>query len=82
MWSTPCEKPRPPVRNAARHRQRFQVVDRVRDLFVDGARTVLELALNRERQPGVFADAQHVYRAVLPDDGLANPDLPIDLESA
>ena len=39
----------PGVGDAAGHRQRPQVVERVGDLLVDRALAVLELALDRER---------------------------------
>ena len=49
MCRTPSEKPCPGVGDAAGHRQRAQIVERVGDLLVDRALAVLELALDRER---------------------------------
>src|SRR4029453_5304706 len=70
------------VRDAAGHRQRAQVVERVRDLLVDGPRAVLELALDRERTVVALADAEDVDAAVLADDRLADLDLAVHLETA
>ena len=60
------------VHDAAGHRKRLQVVERVRDLLVDRALAVLELALDRERLLRVLGDAEDVDAAVLADDGLAD----------
>src|SRR5678816_697639 len=70
------------VRDAACHRQRLQVVQRVRDLLVHCALAVLELALDRKRLLTVVADTQDVDAAVLGDDRLADTDFPIRLQSS
>src|SRR5258706_134095 len=67
------------VRNAASHRKRAEVVQRIRDFFVDRPLTVLELALNRKRLLTVLANAEDVDAPVLSDDRLADLDLPVHL---
>src|SRR6185295_19102481 len=73
-------KPLAGVRDAARHRQREQVVERVRDLLVHRPLAVLELALDGKRLLRVVGDAEDVDAAVLADDRLADADLAIDLQ--
>src|SRR5262249_48489039 len=56
--------------------------ERVGDFLVHGSRRVLELALDGERALVGVAHAEYVDAAVLADDGLADADLSIHLESA
>ena len=54
------------IGNTACHRHRLEIVEGVGDLFVDRALAVLELALDRERLVGPFADAEDVDARFLP----------------
>src|SRR3977135_2960977 len=65
-----------------RHRERAQIVERIRDLLVHRALAVLELALDGDRLLRIFVDAENVDAAVLADDRLADLDFSIDLQGA
>ena len=65
------------VGDAAGHRQREQIVQRVRDLLVHRSLAVLKLAFDCERLVTVFDDAEDVDTPVLADDGLADADFAI-----
>jgi len=69
------------IGDAARHRQRAEIVERIGDLFVHRALAVLELALDREGLIRRLADHEDVDAPVLADDGLADLNLPVDLQS-